>query len=167
MSRVDHPIGNTSVSRRTALGALAAVATGTFLAGSRIGSGQTPSASPVAATPCASPVASPVASPAASPAASPVVTCDGALTIVAVDLAFEPAGMTIDADTPVTLAIRNEGVLQHDFAIDDLGLATPLLDPGETASITIKAEAGSYSFRCTVAGHAEAGMTGTLTVRAA
>ncbi len=108
--------------------------------------------------------ASPVA---ATPAATPVEDSAGGgegVELVTVDLAFEPAEFTIPAGTDVVVTITNEGMLEHDFHVDDLGIASDLLGNGETTTVTINAEAGTYEFHCAVPGHREAGMVGTLTV---
>ncbi|MBK9940084.1 MAG: auracyanin [Kouleothrix sp.] len=42
---------------------------------------------------------------------------------------------------------------------------TKLLNGGESDSITVKVEPGTYSFLCTFPGHYAAGMKGTLTVK--
>jgi uncharacterized cupredoxin-like copper-binding protein len=104
--------------------------------------------------------ASPSASPQASPSASPA----GDMTVVAVDIAFEPKELTIAADTDVVVTIENQGMLQHDFTIDELGVKSDLLNGGESTEVTINAAAGTYEYYCSVTGHKEAGMVGTLTV---
>jgi uncharacterized cupredoxin-like copper-binding protein len=105
----------------------------------------------------ASPSASPQASPSASPAGEGV-------TVVAVDIAFEPKEFTIPADTDVVVTIENQGALQHDFQIEELEIASDLLNGGESTEVTINAPAGTYEYFCSVTGHREAGMVGTLTV---
>ncbi len=105
--------------------------------------------------------ASPSASPAASPAADNGAT---AVEVHTVDIAFEPKELTIPANTDVVVTIVNQGALQHDFAIDDLDIVSDLLNNGQETTVTINAAPGTYEYYCTVTGHREAGMVGTLTV---
>jgi len=63
----------------------------------------------------------------------------------------------------VTFAITNKGKLAHDFSIN--GKKTALIQPGKSATLSVTfAKAGSYPYKCTVPGHAAAGMKGTLKV---
>jgi len=63
----------------------------------------------------------------------------------------------------VTFNVSNKGKLAHDFWIN--GKKTPLIQPGKSASLTVSfAKAGSFPYKCTVPGHAAAGMKGTLKV---
>jgi plastocyanin len=74
-------------------------------------------------------------------------------------LTSKPGKVTIDFDNPATL--------EHNVAIEREGkqLATSeTITQGKT-SVTADLEPGTYTFLCTVPGHAEAGMEGTLTVR--
>lgn len=84
--------------------------------------------------------------------------------IRAFDLGFDPNTFEIPADTDVTITLVNDGALQHDFAIDGTDYVTDLLNGGETTSLVINLPAGQYDYYCTVTGHREAGMAGTLTV---
>jgi plastocyanin len=111
-------------------------------------------------TPTASPGASPEASPAASPAAG-----GSALTVNAIDINWEQKELSIPADTDVTITVVNKGILQHNFVVDELQVESDLLNGGETTDVTFKAPAGTYEFYCSVPGHKEAGMVGTLTVQ--
>jgi len=54
--------------------------------------------------------------------------------------------------------------LPHDFYIDELGIETELVDPGASTTVTINAEPGTYMYYCSVTGHRQGGMEGTLTV---
>ncbi|CAN5471439.1 hypothetical protein BH09CHL1_BH09CHL1_30860 [soil metagenome] len=116
------------------------------------------------ATPSASP--SPSASPVATPATTETAAAAGATTaaVAAGDLFFDPKELTIAAGVDVQVTLTNGGALAHDWAVRDQAPATSLLNPGGTETITVNLPAGSYQFYCTVPGHAEAGMVGTLTV---
>jgi nitrite reductase (NO-forming) len=124
-------------------------------------------------TPCASPVASPEASPMASPSASPMASpaaecapaAAGGTTIDMGDLYFKPNSFTISANTEVTVTLKNVGALPHDFNIDQLNVHSPVVQPGQTATVTIKGAAGTYQYYCNQPGHKAAGMVGTLTIK--
>lgn len=85
--------------------------------------------------------------------------------VAATDLAFDPGAVTVDAGEPVNLRLVNRGQVFHDLTIPDLDV-TLAAEPGETVTTGITVDApGTYEFLCTVPGHADAGMRGTLTVR--
>lgn len=91
-------------------------------------------------------------------------------------LAFEadPAGglayTTTEATSEagkVTIDFKNPQPLAHDVAIEDSGgkeiAKTDVITEGED-STTANLKPGDYTFYCTVPGHREGGMEGTLTV---
>jgi outer membrane protein assembly factor BamB/uncharacterized cupredoxin-like copper-binding protein len=86
------------------------------------------------------------------------------VSVTAVDISFDTKEMSIAADTDVTISVKNNGMLQHDFVIEGTDFATPLLNGGDTAELVVNLPAGEYVYFCSVAGHREAGMQGTLTV---
>lgn len=108
------------------------------------------------------------------------------LTVQAQDLAFTPTTLEVTAGQPVRLTLQNNGTLEHDFTImefpmeseaqttggmdHDMGdMAEPELHvaapAGQSAILEFTpTKPGAYDFWCTLAGHKEAGMTGTLTV---
>jgi uncharacterized cupredoxin-like copper-binding protein len=86
------------------------------------------------------------------------------VTVIAHDIYFDPTDITIPADTDVTFVIPNEGAALHDFVIDELDISTDDIAPGSQIEIVINAPAGTYEFYCSIPGHREAGMWGTLTV---
>jgi plastocyanin len=67
----------------------------------------------------------------------------------------------------VTIDFNNPAQIQHDVAVakgsQQLG-KSPLVAGGST-SVSLNLAAGSYVFYCTVPGHRQAGMQGTLTVK--
>jgi uncharacterized cupredoxin-like copper-binding protein len=103
-------------------------------------------------------------SPAAvAPSESSGGAAEQEVTITMHDIYFDPAEMTIPANTPVKVILPNEGAAVHDFSIDALGIAVTV-NPGETGEVVINAPAGEYEFYCNIPGHKDAGMVGKLTV---
>lgn len=68
----------------------------------------------------------------------------------------------------VTIDFSNPGALEHDVAIEDESgkeiANSELIGEGKT-SVSAELAPGTYTFYCTVPGHREAGMEGTLTVK--
>ncbi|MHB8643368.1 MAG: cupredoxin domain-containing protein [Gaiellaceae bacterium] len=62
----------------------------------------------------------------------------------------------------VVFKVTNRGKLGHDFSI--AGHKTAVLKPGKSATLTVTLRKGSWAYKCTVAGHAKAGMQGKLRV---
>jgi uncharacterized cupredoxin-like copper-binding protein len=63
----------------------------------------------------------------------------------------------------VTFVFKNVGHVLHDFRI--AGKQTPLIQPGKTANLLVTfKKKGTYTYECTVPGHAAAGMEGVFTV---
>jgi plastocyanin len=82
-------------------------------------------------------------------------------------LAFDQKDATAKAGT-VTIDFDNKQSLSHDVKVEDssgqeLG-GTDLVSSG-TANATVDLQPGTYTFFCSVPGHREAGMEGTLTVK--
>jgi plastocyanin len=81
-------------------------------------------------------------------------------------LAFNTTKLT-SKPGKVTIDFTNPAAIEHDVAIEQNGkkIATsPLISKGET-SVTANLASGTYTFLCTVPGHADAGMEGTLIVK--
>jgi plastocyanin len=83
------------------------------------------------------------------------------------DLAFDQKDATATAGS-VTINFDNKQALSHDVKVEDssgqeLG-GTDLVSSG-TANATVDLQPGTYTFFCSVPGHREAGMEGTLTVK--
>ena len=87
-----------------------------------------------------------------------------AATVMLTEFAFTPATIPAPVGTPLTITAVNDGTIQHDLTIDGEG-ATPLIDSGGSEDLELDGlEAGSYRFYCSVPGHADSGMEGTLEV---
>jgi len=89
-----------------------------------------------------------------------------AITVTAHDdFSWDPA--EFEAAPGQEIHVVNGGVLQHDFYIDELGIETEMLNGGDEVTVTIPedAEVGAeYIYYCSVPGHREQGMEGTLTI---
>jgi uncharacterized cupredoxin-like copper-binding protein len=67
----------------------------------------------------------------------------------------------------IELKVTNTGTVQHDLTVEGTDVATQLLDPGATETISLGELAeGEYTIFCSVPGHSDAGMTATLMVGA-
>lgn len=118
----------------------------------------------------------------AGPAPTPVRPADGALTLRAFEWGFEPQAIALRRGEQVEITLENEGRVLHNFKIEDLAAndieshsSGPL--SGEENQLFVGAEAGqvgtlsfvpqasgSFTFYCTIRGHRQLGMEGTLTV---
>lgn len=88
-------------------------------------------------------------------------------------LAADPSQIAFDktslssAPGKVTIDFDNPSPIEHDVGIEKDGQLIAVSDrvTNGKASVTATLEPGEYTFVCTVPGHAEAGMKGTLTVK--
>lgn len=97
----------------------------------------------------------------------PIAAKAGTLTIPA-----DPTGAlayTSDkANAPpgaITIASPNESPIQHNIALKPGGPVGPVVGSGGNSQFKFTLKAGSYTFYCSVPGHEEGGMKGTLTVK--
>lgn len=90
-----------------------------------------------------------------------------------VELAADPSAIAFDTTAlnskpgKVTIDFTNPSPLEHNVAIEEDGKQLAISDTiaeGKT-SVTADLAPGTYTFLCTIPGHAQAGMEGTLTVR--
>ena len=103
------------------------------------------------------------------PCASPGPTADEPaafeVTVEAGDLWFDAKELVIPADGRTTLTLDNRGFIVHNLAVDDLELLV-VAPRGRSETVTIVDPApGTYEFYCSISGHRQAGMVGTLTVQ--
>jgi plastocyanin len=90
------------------------------------------------------------------------------LHVVMTGFAFALDASQVRAGT-MTFLVKNDGPMPHDFAIQGNGVdqKTAMLKPGHTASLTVDLKPGTYTYKCTMPGHALLGMKGTLTASVA
>ncbi len=79
-------------------------------------------------------------------------------------LAFDKTSLDAPAGT-VTIDLTNDSSVPHNVEVEGNGVEeTSDTVTGESTSLTVDLEPGTYDFYCAVPGHREAGMEGTLTV---
>lgn len=87
-----------------------------------------------------------------------------AITVQTTEFEYDPASMTIPADTDVTVTLDNsEGAVEHDFTVEDTDDQVTAA-PGQVTEGTVNLPAGDYTVYCSVPGHRESGMEASLTV---
>lgn len=79
--------------------------------------------------------------------------------------AFDKTALSAKAGK-VTIDLTNPAALAHDIAIEGNGVdvKSDLADQGQTVNVTTDLKPGKYAFYCSVPGHRDGGMEGTLTV---
>lgn len=94
---------------------------------------------------------------------SPEVTGE-VVTFVSSDLEFTEAPRQMPSGE-VTIELVNEADVVHNVTIEEFDdLEVVEAGAGETATGAVTLEPGSYTYYCSIPGHREAGMEGTLTV---
>ena len=90
------------------------------------------------------------------------------LQVTARSVAFRPADVRIRARETVVLEFTNDDPIFHDWEVAGLANVDAGARPGQTRRIRFTIdEPGTYTVECTVEGHAEAGMVGSLVVEVA
>lgn len=85
------------------------------------------------------------------------------VSVTETEFKFDPKAMTAKAGQ-VTFQIKNSGSVEHNFVVEGSSIKVEGIQPGQTKNVSSTLAAGSYKVLCTIPGHQEAGMTGTLTV---
>src|SRR5688500_6778087 len=83
----------------------------------------------------------------------------GALAYTFADAEAPPGSLEVDSP--------NESSVDHNIAVEGSGVneVGPVVKNGGVSTINVDLQAGEYQFYCSVTGHREAGMEGTLTVK--
>ncbi len=83
--------------------------------------------------------------------------------IVGTDYKFEPDHITVKAGK-INFTVLNNGQVAHNFKIPEKNVGFAQNDPGQSTTVTVVLEPGTYRFVCDLPGHQERGMVGTITV---
>jgi uncharacterized cupredoxin-like copper-binding protein len=106
-----------------------------------------------------------VGSPAKAPAAAKATHRAALVTkikVTAKDIKFKLSAKTAKRGV-VVFKVTNIGALKHDFSIK--GRTTKKLSHGQSATLRVTfLRKGRYPYKCTIDGHAAAGMKGVFTI---
>ncbi len=159
-----------TVRRTSAFKFFAAAVLAAGLGGCGSSSSTSSSATESSAAPSASTTATSTSAAGSSTAAAPAPT--GAAQVVKLEanpsgaLSYNTTTLTAKPGR-VTIEFTNMAPLGHNVTVEGSGGkqlgATPTFSGG-TKSLTVNLTAGTYTFFCSVPGHRQAGMQGTLTV---
>jgi plastocyanin len=93
----------------------------------------------------------------------------GTVSVSAVEdgsFAYQETSLTASAG-PNTFEFSNPASLGHDFCLEQDGSevgCTDVISGGDTSELEAEVETGEYTYYCSVDGHRDGGMEGTLTV---
>jgi len=87
---------------------------------------------------------------------------NGEITVDAHDIGFDVQVIKTSAG-PLTITLDNTGALEHTLKVDGTDFELKA-GAGEKKSGTVTLSKGTYDFECTIAGHAQQGMKGTIEV---
>jgi manganese oxidase len=99
---------------------------------------------------------------ASTPATTETAAEAAATEVAMTEYAFDPSDLTVKSGDSVDVV--NDGEIPHNYTVEDTDVATEDLDAGQNEELPIDLDPGDYTVICTIAGHAEQGMTGNLTV---
>jgi nitrite reductase (NO-forming) len=86
----------------------------------------------------------------------------GTLEVTAVDLGFEPKELSVEKAGAYEVHFMNTGAILHDLTFADG--TTTAAGPGESTTVTVTVPDSGLTFLCSIPGHADAGMQGSITV---
>lgn len=90
------------------------------------------------------------------------------ITVRGDEFNFLPSSFKVARGSKVELTFENTGTVPHNYVVDKLKLKTKIIDGGKTDVVTFTAPstAGTVTYvsYCSVPGHREAGMEGTIVI---
>jgi uncharacterized cupredoxin-like copper-binding protein len=86
----------------------------------------------------------------------------GDLKVAAKNIRFHPNALNSGAGH-VTVRVTNHDLFWHTFTIDAVGVEATV-PVGSSRRVTFDAKPGAYEFYCSIPGHKQAGMHGTITI---
>lgn len=84
------------------------------------------------------------------------------LNVEGTEYSYTPSALKAPAGQ-ATIRFTNRGAVEHDFLIDAFNVHL-IAKPGKTAEVTVTLTPGTFTTYCSIPGHRQNGMEGTLTV---
>jgi nitrite reductase (NO-forming) len=104
--------------------------------------------------------AAPVTTSEPAPAAPAAVA--GSIEIESFDMGFRPSEITVPSPGRYEIVLNNTGSIPHDIKFPGGEIA--VANAGETARVAVDIPAAGLPFICSIPGHEQAGMVGTISV---
>lgn len=96
---------------------------------------------------------------------SVVSTPETKLEITGNEFAYNPSTIQAKVGKPLEITFKNSGNYPHDFSIPQMNVQSKVLSPGQQETLLVTpTKTGTFAFMCTIPGHVEKGMKGTLNV---
>ncbi len=90
---------------------------------------------------------------------------DGRYIIVGTEFSFEPETIEISVNQEAVIEFRNLGTVDHDLVIEEFDVATGSMRIGSKKTVRFTPTVlGEFDLICSIPGHPDAGMTGTVVV---
>ena len=87
------------------------------------------------------------------------------ITINGEEYSLTPSSITVSKGVTIRITFNNIGGISHNFGIPELGIRTKTVSPGNSDTVELVAnQAGTFDFDCSIPGHKEGGMLGSLNI---
>ena len=109
---------------------------------------------------CGGAAPSPTLQPTPTPTPAPVT-----LEFHGKEFAFTPRTADVPQGQAIRIVLVNDGLIEHNLVIDALNVHLTAAPGASAEALIAPPAAGTYQVYCSITGHREAGMTGTLDVK--
>ena len=91
---------------------------------------------------------------------------EGVISVSGDEFSFSPSSLEVKSGETVKISFKNEGESYHNLVITDLGVESDVIGPGEVDYFEfVPDKSGTFEMICSIAGHKEAGMKGSITIK--
>lgn len=88
------------------------------------------------------------------------------IEVVGTEFAFAPKALSVTKGDKVRINFKNSGKFPHNLTVDELGIASKTINPGETDVVELTVDkTGTFPMYCSVDTHRQQGMEGSVTVK--